>query len=51
MAKLIQSAMYLGGSVVFFCLLVLPVLFLLTISVLYIAVETIQYFRERRGFS
>lgn len=27
MANLIQNAMYLGGSVVFFCLLLLTVLF------------------------
>nr|WP_326185455.1 hypothetical protein [uncultured Oscillibacter sp.] len=49
MAALIQNAMYLGGSMVVFGLLVLPVLFLSAISALYIAVEAIQSFRERRG--
>lgn len=48
MVSLLQSAMYLGGSLMFFGLLVLPVLFLLAISLLYTAVEAIQHFRERR---
>lgn len=49
MASLFQNAVYLGGGMVFFGLLVLPVLFLLAISVLYLAMEAIQSFRERRG--
>lgn len=49
MASLLQNAVYLGVGMVFFGLLVLPVLFLLAISALYIALEAIQYFRERRG--
>lgn len=51
MANLFQTAVYLGGSMVFFCLLVLPSLFLLAISVIYMIVEAIQYFRERHGLS
>lgn len=49
MANLLQCAVYLGGGMVFFGLLVLPVLFLLAVSALYIVMETIQYCRERRG--
>lgn len=50
MASLFQTAVYLGGSMVFFCLLVLPILFLLAVSVMYIVMEAIQHFRERCGF-
>lgn len=51
MASLLQSAVYLVGSMAVFGLLVLPVLCLLAISVLYIVLEAIQFFRERRGLS
>lgn len=50
MTSLFQSALYLGGGMVFFGLLVLPVLFLLVISAIYIVMEAVQHFRERRGF-
>lgn len=49
MTSLFQSALYLGGSMVFFGLLVLPILFLLAISVIYMVMEAVQHFRERRG--
>ncbi len=49
MASLLQSALYLGGSMAFFGLLVLPILFLLAISLLYLAAEAVWHFRERRG--
>lgn len=48
MASLLQSALYLGGGMVFFGLLVLPILFLLAVSLLYLAAEAVRYFRERR---
>lgn len=51
MASLVQNAMYLGGSMVVFGLLFLPILFLLAVSALYIVMEVIQHFKERRGFS
>lgn len=49
MTSLLQSAVYLGGGVVFFGLLVLPVLFLLTVSALYFLLEAVRYFSGRRG--
>lgn len=42
-----QSAVYLGGSLVFFGLLLLPTVFLLVICVLYVVSDLIQRLRER----
>ena len=49
MTSLLQSAVYLGGGMVVLGLLVLPVLFLLTVSALYLMLEAVQYFSGRRG--
>ncbi len=47
MLALFQSAVYLGGNLIFFSLLVLPAVFLLSVSVVYFIVETIHNFRSR----
>ncbi|WP_295579163.1 hypothetical protein [uncultured Oscillibacter sp.] len=49
MMGLFQSALYLGGGLIFLILLLLPALFLLSISVLYMVMEVIWRFRRRRG--
>ena len=48
MLGIISNAMYLGGSLMFCGFLLLPVLFLLSISVIYFVFDAIQNFRERR---
>ena len=49
MLGLLGSAVYLGGSLVIVWLLLLPVAFLLLVSILYIVADAIRGFRERRG--
>ena len=41
--------LYLSGSTVLYALLFLPVVTILSIAVLYVAYETVQKFRGRRG--
>lgn len=48
MLGLLGNIMYLGGSVVLCTLLLLPALFLLSVSIVYFLFDTIQNFRERR---
>lgn len=48
MFSIVQSAVYLGGSLMFCGFLLLPVLFLLAISVIYFVFDAIQHYRERR---
>lgn len=49
MAELFQGLVYLGGFFTVFVLLLLPVLFLLAVSLLYIIAEAVYKFQERRG--
>lgn len=45
----LESAVYLGGNLVFFCLLLIPALLLLAVSVLYILLELTGRFRSGWG--
>ena len=49
MLDLLGNVIYLGGGLVFFGLLLLPALFLLSVCVVYFVFDAIQSFRERRG--
>ncbi len=49
MAELFQSALYLGGGLIFYGWLLLPVAVLLVVSILYIVMEAIHDFRKRHG--
>lgn len=49
MLGLLGNAIYLGGGLMLFGLLLLPVLFLLSVCVVYFVFDAIQKFRERRG--
>ena len=50
MAGLLQGTVLLSGSLIFYILLLLPVVFLLGISIVYIVVDGIRNFRNRRGY-
>ena len=50
MAGLLQGTVLLSGSLIFYILLLLPIVFLLGISIVYIIVDGIRSFRNRRGF-
>ena len=49
MAELFQNAMYLSGSFVLIGLLLVPLLFLLTISIIYVLADSLSRFWERHG--
>ena len=49
MAGLLQGTVLLSGSLIFYIPLLLPVVFLLGISIVYI-VDGIRNFRNRRGY-
>ena len=49
MADLFGSALYFSGRLIFVSFLLLPVVFLLCISLVYIVVEAIWRFRQKRG--
>ncbi|MDD3346900.1 hypothetical protein [Oscillibacter sp.] len=49
MIEFFQNILYMSGSLLFFGLLLLPILFLLSISVAYIVMETIWRFRRGHG--
>ena len=50
MTGLLQGTVLLSGSLIFYILLLLPVVFLLGISIVYIVVDGIRNFRNRRGY-
>lgn len=50
MVELFQTAVYLSGGLTFYCLLALPALVLLGFSAVYIVLDIIWTFRERRGW-
>ena len=47
MFSLVWNLMLLGGSVAFYGLLLLPAVFLLVVSAIYIVFDTIHDFRKR----
>ena len=49
MAELFGSALYFSGGLIFVSFLLLPVVFLLCISLVYIVVEATWRFRQKRG--
>ena len=49
MAELIQSVLFLSGGLTVLCLLILPLLFLVAISVCYVVAELFGRFRHKRG--
>ena len=50
MTGLLQGTVLLSGSLIFYILLPLPIVFLLGISIVYIVVDGIRNFRNRRGY-
>lgn len=50
MTGLLQGTVLLSGSLIFYILLLLPVVVLVGISIVYIIVDGIRNFRDRRGF-
>ena len=50
MLGMLGNSMYLGGSLMFCGFLLLPALFLLSVSIVYFVFDTIQNFRERHGW-
>ena len=51
MLGLLESVVYLGGSLVFCGFLLLPVLFLLSISVAYFVFDAIRRYQDRHGLT
>lgn len=49
MLQMIYEMLYLSGGLMVVGMLVLPVVFLLTINVVYIFTDLIHQFKERRG--
>lgn len=49
MTELFRNAMYASGSFVFVGLLFVPLLFQLTISIVYVLADALFRFRERHG--
>lgn len=50
MTGLLQGTVLLSGSLIFYILLLLPIVVLLGISIVYIVVDGIRNFRKRRGY-
>ena len=50
MTGLLQGTVLLSGSLIFYILLLLPIVVLLGISIVYIVADGIRNFRNRRGY-